>query len=81
MKMIGTSRRYEYRILIIFFLTWGIVMMDRLAMSFLAPVVMPKLNMTNTDLGLVGFATSAVMLFPRSYLVMSRTGWVPGKNY
>ncbi len=56
--MTGTSRGYEYRLLTIFFITWGIVFMDRLAISFLAPIVMPKLHMNNADIGWVGFATS-----------------------
>ena len=58
--MTDSNRGYEYRILTIFFITWGIVFMDRLAFSFLAPIVMPKLHMTNADIGWVGFATSAV---------------------
>ena len=56
--MTSTNRGYEYRLLAIFFITWGIVFMDRLAISFLAPIVMPKLHMNNTDVGWVGFATS-----------------------
>jgi MFS family permease len=56
--MTGTNRGYEYRLLAIFFITWGIVFMDRLAISFLAPIITPKLNMNNADIGWVGFATS-----------------------
>ncbi len=56
--MSQTNRGYEYRLLAIFFITWGIVFMDRLAISFLAPIVTPKLNMNNADIGWVGFATS-----------------------
>jgi len=56
--MTGTDRGYEYKLLAIFFITWGIVFMDRLAISFLAPIVAPKLNMNNADIGWVGFATS-----------------------
>ncbi len=56
--MTDTDRGYEYRLLAIFFITWGIVFMDRLAISFLAPIVTPKLNMNNADIGWVGFATS-----------------------
>jgi len=56
--MTGTNRGYEYKLLVIFFITWGIVFMDRLAISFLAPIIMPKLNMNNADIGWVGFATS-----------------------
>jgi MFS family permease len=52
------KRGYEYRLLAIFFITWGIVFMDRLAISFLAPIVMPELNLNNTDIGWIGFATS-----------------------
>jgi MFS family permease len=56
--MTDTNRGYEYKLLAIFFITWGIVFMDRLAISFLAPIVTPKLNMNNADIGWVGFATS-----------------------
>jgi MFS family permease len=56
--MTSTDRGYEYRLLAIFFITWGIVFMDRLAISFLAPIVMPKLHLNNADIGWVGFATS-----------------------
>jgi MFS family permease len=56
--MTGTNRGYEYRLLAIFFVTWGIVFMDRLAMSFLAPIVMPKLHLNNADIGWIGFATA-----------------------
>jgi MFS family permease len=56
--MTRKTRGYEYRLLAIFFVTWGIVFMDRLAMSFLAPIIMPKLNLNNTDIGWIGFATA-----------------------
>jgi MFS family permease len=56
--MTRTSRGYEYRLLAIFFVTWGIVFMDRLAMSFLAPIIMPKLHLNNTDIGWIGFSTA-----------------------
>jgi MFS family permease len=57
-SMTGTNRGYEYKLLAIFFITWGIVFMDRLAISFLAPIVTPRLHMNNADIGWVGFATS-----------------------
>jgi MFS family permease len=56
--MTGTDRGYEYKLLAIFFITWGIVFMDRLAISFLAPIITPKLHMNNADIGWVGFATA-----------------------
>jgi MFS family permease len=56
--MTGTNRGYEYRALAIFFLTWGIVFMDRLAISFLAPIIMEKMNLNNADIGWITFATS-----------------------
>jgi MFS family permease len=57
-SMTGRDRGYEYKLLTIFFITWGIVFMDRLAISFLAPIITPKLHMNNADIGWVGFATS-----------------------
>jgi MFS family permease len=57
--MSNTNRRYEYTVLAIFFFTWGIIFMDRLAISFLLPIIVPKLGLNNTDVGFIGFVTTA----------------------
>jgi predicted MFS family arabinose efflux permease len=60
---------YEFRLTIWFFLTWGFVFLDRLTISFLAPLVMEDLNISATQYGLIGTATTgcfavASIIFP-----------------
>lgn len=51
--------KYELTTVVIFFFTWGFVFLDRLAISFLLPVIQPALNITNTQVGILGFVTTA----------------------
>lgn len=44
--------RYENFIVIIMFLTYGMIMLDRLSLAFLFPFVAPELHMDNTQIGL-----------------------------
>jgi hypothetical protein len=71
--MTDTNRGYEYKLLAIFFITWGIVFMDRLAISFLAPIVMPKLHLNNADIGWIGMLQPSVLRFPLSSLALFLT--------
>lgn len=50
--------RYEFGLVIWFFLAWGFVFLDRLTISFLAPLVMGDLGITNTQYGLIATATT-----------------------
>jgi putative MFS transporter len=53
------NRRYEYAMVIMGFFAWGLMMFDRLSISFLLPVIQPDWNLTNTQIGAIGFVTSA----------------------
>ncbi|MFR6258282.1 MAG: hypothetical protein ACLULK_05845, partial [Anaerovoracaceae bacterium] len=45
--------RYEFVVLIWLFLIWGFVFLDRLVMSFLAPMVIEDLGITDPQYGLI----------------------------
>lgn len=57
--MNSNNRRYEYAMVIMFFFTWGLVFMDRLAISYLFPTIQRHIHVTNTDVGIIGFVTAA----------------------
>lgn len=50
--------RYEVVLLSLFFTTWGFVFLDRLAISFLLPVIAPILRLSNGQVGLIGLVTT-----------------------
>jgi MFS family permease len=52
------SRKYELTVVILFFLTWGFVFLDRLSISFLLPVIQPELAISNMQVGILGFVTT-----------------------
>ncbi|MGI5892879.1 MAG: MFS transporter [Bacillota bacterium] len=54
----GHNKRYELTIVILFFLTWGFVFLDRLSISFLLPVIQPALGINNMQVGILGFVTT-----------------------
>ncbi len=56
--MNSNNTRYEITVVLLCFLAWGFVFMDRLVISFLMPVIQPALGITNTQVGQLGFATS-----------------------
>ncbi len=45
------SKLYEIRLIVLMFLAWGFVFLDRTAVSYLMPVIMPELNLSNTEIG------------------------------
>ncbi|HLB12556.1 MAG TPA: MFS transporter [Dehalococcoidia bacterium] len=50
----GNGRwRYEYTAVLIHFFIWGFVALDRIAISFLFPLMLPELKMGFTEAGLV----------------------------
>ncbi|MGI5901813.1 MAG: MFS transporter [Desulfitobacteriia bacterium] len=51
----GVSRRYEFIVVVLLSLAFGFEFLDRLAMSFLLPIIQPELNITNAQIGLLGF--------------------------
>ena len=52
------NRKYEVLLVLIFFLTWGFVFLDRLSVSYLLPVLTESLNINNTQVGILGFVTT-----------------------
>lgn len=57
-KILGW-KRYEFVVMTCFFFSWGFMFLDRLTISFLAPLVMSDLEITTTQYGLIGTATTA----------------------
>ncbi|HIU25524.1 MAG TPA: MFS transporter [Candidatus Copromorpha excrementigallinarum] len=47
---------YQNGITALFFLTWGFMFIDRLAISFVFPVIVPDLNLTNGQVGTVNMS-------------------------
>lgn len=50
--------KYEFGMIIMFFMAWGFIFLDRLTISFLAPFVIGELNITAIQYGLIGTATT-----------------------
>ena len=53
------SNRYEYAMVAMGFCCWGLTMFDRLAISFLMPIIQAEWAITNTQVGQIGLVTSA----------------------
>jgi predicted MFS family arabinose efflux permease len=51
-----TNRIYENKLILLFFLTWGFLFIDRLAISFVMPVIVPELEISNTQVGIINMA-------------------------
>lgn len=64
MEQLGTEKkifgwgRYELFLVVIFFIVWGFVYLDRLTLSYLAPIVMEELKFNTVQYSLMGTATS-----------------------
>jgi len=56
-KILGWGK-YEFTVLWWFFLIWGLIFLDRLVMSFTAPLVMQDLGITETQYGLINAFTT-----------------------
>lgn len=50
--------RYEFTLVWLFGLNWGLVFLDRLAISFLLPIIKPEMGITNAQVGEIGFVTT-----------------------
>ncbi|MDR2295351.1 MAG: MFS transporter [Clostridiales Family XIII bacterium] len=48
-----TGKTYENLLIILFFFTWGFLFIDRLAISFVMPVIVPELEISNTQVGII----------------------------
>ena len=58
-KIAAGFKRYEWTLVMLGFFTWGIIFMDRLAVSFLMPIIQPYFEITNAQVGMISFVTSA----------------------
>ncbi len=47
---------YQNGITLLFFLTWGFMFIDRLAISFIMPVIVPELELSNGQVGTINMA-------------------------
>lgn len=54
----GSTSGYQTRLIVILTLSFGFVFLDRNAFSFLTPFIVPELQLTNTQVGLVTSALS-----------------------
>jgi MFS family permease len=52
----GYGKSYENKLIILFFLTWGFLFIDRVSISFIMPVIQPDLNLSNTQIGIINMA-------------------------
>jgi len=50
------TRAYENGIVVLFFLTWGFLFIDRLAISFIFPVIVPDLGINNAQVGTINMS-------------------------
>jgi len=48
------GRRYEWKLVVLFFFTWGFVFLDRLAVSFLTPKLIDVFGINNAQVGMIG---------------------------
>lgn len=58
MYMDGENRSYEIRLVALLFFGWGFIFLDRLAISFLLPVIVPQMHLTNAQVGQINMATT-----------------------
>lgn len=49
---------YSLKLTVLFFFSWGLIFLDRLAISYLTPAIIPVMNLTNADIGKIGFVTT-----------------------
>lgn len=66
-----TSTGYEWLVVTILTLAFGFEFLDRLAMAFMLPIIQPQLNLTNTQIGVLGFVNTG--FYALSAIVF---GWV-----
>ena len=50
------ERAYENKLITLFFFTWGFLFIDRLSIAFILPVIVPDLNITNTQVGIINMS-------------------------
>jgi MFS family permease len=71
-------KQYERALVTMGFMTWGLIFMDRLAVSFLMPIIQPYFEINNTQVGMISFVTS--LCYAISAIVFSRLADKAGKR-
>jgi MFS family permease len=74
MRQSSSSNGYEWLVVIILTLAFGFEFLDRLAMAFMLPIIQPELNLTNTQIGVLGFINTG--FYSLSAIIF---GWVMDK--
>lgn len=49
----GLPKGYENKLVVLLFLTWGTVFLDRMSIAYLAPFIAPDLHLDNAQIGLL----------------------------
>ena len=75
-----TSTAYQWRLTALLSLSFGFVLFDRNALSFLMPFVQPELGLSNTQVGMLSGGLSLTWALRRSVSAWSRTGLVRARN-
>jgi predicted MFS family arabinose efflux permease len=58
-----SPKRYETGLLVLVFLTWGTVFLDRMSVVYLAPFIVPELHLTHSQVGLLVSALALAWAF------------------
>ena len=66
-----SSTSYEWLVVIILTLAFGFEFLDRLAMAFMLPIIQPQLEITNSQIGILGFVNTG--FYALSAIIF---GWV-----
>lgn len=80
-KILGWGR-YEFTLIFWFAITWGFIFLDRLVISFLAPLIMEDLAITDPQFGLINtfttgcYALAAIVLTPILESTGKRKKWL-----
>ncbi len=67
----SSSSSYEWLVVVILTLAFGFEFLDRLAMAFMLPIIQPELNITNAQIGVLGFVNTG--FYALSAIIF---GWV-----
>jgi predicted MFS family arabinose efflux permease len=61
--MTQNSRKYEAGLVILVFLTWGAVFLDRMSLLYLAPFIVPELHLSRGQVGLLASGLALAWAF------------------
>src|SRR5215469_10978446 len=56
-------KRYEAALVVLLFLTWGAVFLDRMSLLYLAPLIAPDLHLNHAQVGLLASALALAWAF------------------